>query len=187
VCSTSQSRQSACGFASMKRWFLPVAASWPFGAGFTEVNATIPARAIWPVSPPWWRCCSLITAIIGRWRLAVVGTASVHRLRLGDWAGLPLIQRFQVDPSARTLERSTLSATSRPPETPTASRTLSRFPTTPRQTRLRVVLRADAETTANIRILDPALVTDAFAQLEQFRQYYRFPTVLGCWALHHQR
>jgi uncharacterized membrane protein (UPF0182 family) len=26
--------------------------------------------------------------------------------------------------------------------------------------------------------LDPALVTDAFAQLEQFRQYYRFPTFL---------
>ena len=35
-------------------------------------------------------------------------------------------------------------------------------------------LREDAETTANIRILDPALVTDAFAQLEQFRQYYQF-------------
>ena len=39
-------------------------------------------------------------------------------------------------------------------------------------------LRADAETTANIRIIDPALVTDAFAQLEQFRQYYQFPQYL---------
>ena len=28
-------------------------------------------------------------------------------------------------------------------------------------------LRADAETTANIRIIDPALVSDSFAQLEQ--------------------
>lgn len=35
-------------------------------------------------------------------------------------------------------------------------------------------LRSDAETTANIRILDPAVVTDAFSQLQQFRQYYSF-------------
>jgi uncharacterized membrane protein (UPF0182 family) len=35
-------------------------------------------------------------------------------------------------------------------------------------------LRDDAETTANIRILDPALVTDTFAQLEQIKQYYDF-------------
>jgi uncharacterized protein len=39
-------------------------------------------------------------------------------------------------------------------------------------------LREDAVTTANIRLIDPALVTDAFAQLEQFRQYYRFPQFL---------
>nr|MTA26237.1 UPF0182 family protein [Actinomycetota bacterium] len=36
-------------------------------------------------------------------------------------------------------------------------------------------LREDAETTTHIRIIDPALVSDAFAQLEQFRQYYKFP------------
>jgi uncharacterized membrane protein (UPF0182 family) len=39
-------------------------------------------------------------------------------------------------------------------------------------------LRADATTTANIRILDPALVPKAFAQLEQFKQYYQFATHL---------
>ncbi|CAB4599322.1 unannotated protein [freshwater metagenome] len=36
-------------------------------------------------------------------------------------------------------------------------------------------MREDAETTTHIRIIDPALVSDAFAQLEQFRQYYKFP------------
>jgi uncharacterized membrane protein (UPF0182 family) len=35
-------------------------------------------------------------------------------------------------------------------------------------------LRDDAETTANIRILDPAQVSPTFAQLERVRQYYRF-------------
>jgi uncharacterized membrane protein (UPF0182 family) len=36
-------------------------------------------------------------------------------------------------------------------------------------------LRNDAGTTTSIRILDPALVSDAFRQLEQYRQYYSFP------------
>ncbi len=35
-------------------------------------------------------------------------------------------------------------------------------------------LREDAETTANIRILDPAIVSETFAQLERVKQYYRF-------------
>ena len=39
-------------------------------------------------------------------------------------------------------------------------------------------LRDDAETTANIRILDPALVTKTFSQLERVQQYYQFPTHL---------
>ncbi|CAB4569068.1 unannotated protein [freshwater metagenome] len=39
-------------------------------------------------------------------------------------------------------------------------------------------LREDAETTASIRILDPALVSSSFRQLEQFRQYYNFPNQL---------
>jgi hypothetical protein len=39
-------------------------------------------------------------------------------------------------------------------------------------------LREDAETTASIRIIDPALVSSSFRQLEQFRQYYNFPNLL---------
>jgi len=39
-------------------------------------------------------------------------------------------------------------------------------------------LRNDAKTTASIRIIDPALVSDAFRQLEQYRQYYSFPNRL---------
>ena len=35
-------------------------------------------------------------------------------------------------------------------------------------------MRNDAETTANIRIIDPALVTESYAQLQQIKQYYQF-------------
>lgn len=44
-----------------------------FGAGFTEVNATIPARAIMAGIAVLVALLFLVTAIIGRWRLAVVG------------------------------------------------------------------------------------------------------------------
>ena len=39
-------------------------------------------------------------------------------------------------------------------------------------------LREDAETTASIRLLDPALVSPTFRQLQQNKQYYNFPDPL---------
>ncbi|MFN9897598.1 MAG: UPF0182 family protein, partial [bacterium] len=35
-------------------------------------------------------------------------------------------------------------------------------------------LKADAQTAAQIRIIDPNLVSASFKQLEQYRQYYNF-------------
>ena len=40
-------------------------------------------------------------------------------------------------------------------------------------------LAPDAQTTANIRLLDPNLISDAFSQLEQYRPYYQFPSALN--------
>ena len=150
-----------------------------FGAGFTEVNATIPSRAILAGIAALVAIAFFITAIIGRWRPAIVGTALfiVSNLVIGQaypW----LIQRFQVDPSARTLEASFIE---RNIEATRDAYGLSDVVEIPYQAETEAsagALRADAVTTANIRIIDPALVTDAFSQLEQFRQYYRFPTYL---------
>ena len=150
-----------------------------FGAGFTETNATIPSRAILAGIAALVAIAFIVTAIIGRWRPAIVGTALfiVSNLVIGQaypW----LIQRFQVDPSARTLEASFIE---RNIEATRDAYALSEVVEIPYQAETEAsagALRADAVTTANIRIIDPALVTDAFSQLEQFRQYYRFPTYL---------
>ncbi|NTW42666.1 MAG: COG1615 family transporter, partial [Cellulomonadaceae bacterium] len=40
-------------------------------------------------------------------------------------------------------------------------------------------LREDAETTASIRLLDPAIVSASFRQLQQNKQYYNFPDTLN--------
>jgi uncharacterized membrane protein (UPF0182 family) len=150
-----------------------------FGAGFTEVNATIPARAIMAGIAILVALLFLITAIIGRWRLAIVGTALyiVSGLVLG--LGYPgLIQRFQVDPSARTLEAQYIERNIDATRDAYGVSDIVEINYEASTDTSAGALRADAETTSNIRIIDPALVTDAFAQLEQFRQYYRFPTYL---------
>ena len=150
-----------------------------FGAGFTEVNATIPARAIMAGIAILVALLFLITAIIGRWRLAIVGTALyiVSGLVLG-LAYPSLIQRFQVDPSARTLEAEYIERNIDATRDAYGVSDIVEIEYEASTDTSAGALRADAETTANIRIIDPALVSDAFAQLEQFRQYYRFPTFL---------
>ena len=151
----------------------------PFGAGFTEANATIPARAIMAGIAILVALMFLVTAIIGRWRLAVVGTALylVSGLVLG-LAYPALIQRFQVNPSARTLEAEFIERNINATRDAYGVSDVVEIAYEASTDTSAGALRADAETTANIRIIDPALVTDAFAQLEQFRQYYRFPTYL---------
>lgn len=150
-----------------------------FGAGFTEANATIPARAILAGIAVIVAVLFLLTAIIGRWRLAVVGTALYIVSGLVIGLGYPsLIQRFQVDPSARTLEREFIERNIEATRDAYGVSDIVEINYDASTDTSPGGLRADAETTANIRILDPALVTDAFAQLEQFRQYYQFPTYL---------
>lgn len=145
------------------------------GASYADVNAVIPGRAILAGIAALVAILFIVTAIVGRWRLPIIGTALliVSSILIGGvypW----IVQKFQVDPSARSVEspyiERNISATrdaygvANVTETPYQAKTNAE----PGQ------LRNDAETTANIRILDPALVTNAFAQLEQIKQYYQF-------------
>ncbi|MEO6201391.1 MAG: UPF0182 family protein [Cryobacterium sp.] len=146
------------------------------GAGYTDVNATIPGRAILAGIAALVAILFLVTAIIGRWRLPIIGTALliVSSLLIGSlypW----VVQRFQVDPSAKTLEapyiERNINLTRDAYGVADVKEVLYNATTNAEPG----ALRADAQTTANIRILDPALVSDSFAQLQQFKQYYKFP------------
>lgn len=149
------------------------------GAGFTEVNATIPSRGILAGIALLVALLFVVTAIIGRWRLPVVGTALLLISALLIGGAYPwIVQRFQVVPNAQEFEAPFIQRNI------DATREAFNVATTEEISYDAVTdatagaLREDAETTANIRIIDPALVTDAFAQLEQFRQYYQFPEFL---------
>jgi uncharacterized protein len=151
----------------------------PAGAGFAEVNATIPSRAILAGIAALVAVLFIITAIIGRWRLPIVGTALllVSGLLIGSvypW----IVQRFQVDPSARTIEAPFIERNIEATRAAYGVDELVEISYDAKTDATEGALREDAETTANIRLIDPALVTEAFAQLEQFRQYYQFPEYL---------
>jgi len=89
-----------------------------------------------------------------------------------------VIQRFQVDPSARTLEAPFIERNIEATRDAYGVSDIVEIPYQAETEASAGALRQDAETAANIRIIDPALVTDSFAQLEQFRQYYQFPQFL---------
>ncbi len=151
----------------------------PAGAGFTEANATIPGRAILAGIAALVAILFIITAIIGRWRLPIVGTALLIISGLLIGSVYPsLVQQFQVVPNQRSAEAEFIQRNIDATRDAYGVAGVEEIDYAAETDATAGALREDAETTANIRILDPALVTDAFSQLEQFRQYYQFPEYL---------
>jgi hypothetical protein len=149
------------------------------GAGYTEVNATIPGRAILAGIAAIVAVLFIVTAIIGRWRLPIIGTALllVSGLVVGSiypW----IVQRFQVEPSARTLESAYIERNIAATRDAYGVAEVEEIPYNATTDAEPGALREDAETTASIRIIDPALVTRTFQQFEQVRQFYQFPKYL---------
>jgi uncharacterized membrane protein (UPF0182 family) len=149
------------------------------GAGYTEANATIPGRAILAGIAVLVALLFIVTAIIGRWRLPVIGTALliVSAIVVGGifpWG----VERFQVDPNARTLEAKYIGYSIDATRDAYGVADVEELPYSAVTDAEPGALREDAETTANIRIIDPALVPKAVQQLQQFRQYYQFSSHL---------
>ncbi|MGH3705490.1 MAG: UPF0182 family protein, partial [Agromyces sp.] len=149
------------------------------GASYTDVNATIPGRGILAAIAAVVAVLFFITAIIGRWRLPLVGTALlvVSSLLIGSlypW----VIQRFQVDPSARSLEEPYIQRNIDLTRDAYGIADVEEIPFEAKTDAEPGALRADAATTASIRLMDPLVIGPAFQQLEQFRQYYQFPSAL---------
>jgi len=149
------------------------------GAAYTDVNAVIPGRGILAAIAAVVAVLFFVTAIIGRWRLPLIGTALliVSSLIIGSlypW----VIQRFQVDPSARSLEAPYIERNIDQTRDAYGVADIESIPFEAKTDAEPGALRSDAATTANIRLMDPLVISPAFQQLEQFRQYYQFPDAL---------
>ncbi|WP_425305862.1 UPF0182 family protein [Agromyces archimandritae] len=149
------------------------------GASYTDVHATIPGRTILAAIAAVVAILFIVTAIIGRWRLPLIGTALliISSLIIGSlypW----IVQRFTVDPSARSLEAPYIERNIDMTRDAYGVADLEEIPYEATTNAEPGALRADAETTASIRLMDPAVIAPAYRQLEQFRQYYGFPSDL---------
>ena len=146
------------------------------GVNYTDANAVIPGLQILALISAAVAVTFLVTAFIARWRLAIISTALmvVSSLVLGGlypWA----VQTFIVVPNERTLESPYLQSNIEATRTSFGLDEVQVVDYDASVVAEKGALRNDAKTTASIRILDPALVSDAFRQLEQYRQYYSFP------------
>ena len=145
------------------------------GAGYTEANATIPGRAILAGIAILVAVLFLVAAIIGRWRLPIIGTALLLVSALVVGSVYPwIVQRFQVEPNAKVIEAEYIQRSIDATRTAYGVDGVEEVPYSAITDAEPGALREDAETTANIRILDPAIAPLAFAQLEQVKQYYQF-------------
>ncbi|MCU1574339.1 MAG: integral rane protein [Micrococcaceae bacterium] len=150
------------------------------GALYTDVNAVIPTKAILAVAALIVAVLFIVTAVIGRWRLPVIGTAMLVITSILAGGIYPwVVQQFQVRPSESTLEAEYIQ---RNIDMTRAAYGLNDVEATAYNATTDATqgaLRQDAETAANIRLLDPNLISSTFGQLEQYRPYYRFPSTLN--------
>ncbi|MDJ0355551.1 UPF0182 family protein [Paenarthrobacter sp. PH39-S1] len=150
------------------------------GAMYTDVNAVIPTKAILAVAAGLVAVLFIVTAVIGRWRLPIIGTAMliITSLLAGGiypWA----VQQFQVKPSEQSLESAYIQKNINMTRSAYGLDNVEVTPYNATTDATPGALRQDAETAANIRLLDPNLISTTFGQLEQYRPYYKFPSTLN--------
>lgn len=145
------------------------------GATYTDVHAVIPAFQILAMIALLTAVLFLVVAITAKWRLALVSTGlfvvtAILLAGVFPWG----MQTFVVVPNERSYESTYIE---RNIDATLKAYGLDNIETVDYQAKTEAdmtSLRADAATTANIRIIDPTLVSDAFKQLQQVQQYYSF-------------
>lgn len=150
------------------------------GALYTDTNAAIPVQAILAISALLVAVLFLIAASTHRWRLPLVGTAMLVVVALVAGGLYPwIVQRFQVVPNEQAAQAEFIQ---RNIDATRYAYGLDKVETTPYDATINTSaggLSGSSPTIENIRLLDPNVVSSAFAQMQQFRPYYRFDSELS--------
>lgn len=150
------------------------------GALYKDVHAVIPGRMILAIIAILIAITFVIAAINGRWRLPLIGTGMLVATMIVISGVYPfLVQQYKVVPSQRELEREYID---RNIEMTRLAYGMDDIEVTDYDAKISTeknALAKETSTTANIRLLDPNLVSAAFAQLQQFRGYYTFADTLN--------
>ncbi|HXB88544.1 UPF0182 family protein [Mycobacterium sp.] len=155
----------------------------PFtGAGYTDINAVLPAKLIL-LAIALICAAAVFTAIVLRdLRIPAIGLVLLLLSSLIVGAGWPLIvEQISVKPNAAQKEREyisrSISATRQAYGLTNDVVTYRDYSNDARATAEQVA--SDRATTSNIRLLDPTIVSPAFTQFQQGKNFYYFPDQLS--------
>lgn len=155
----------------------------PFtGAGYTDINAVLPAKLILMAIAVIAAAAVFSALVLRDLRIPAIGVVLLLLSSLVIGAGWPLIvEQFSVKPNAAQKESEFISrsitatrqAYGLTPETVTYRDYSGNAPTNAQQ------VAADRATTSNIRLLDPTIISPAFTQFQQGKNFYSFPDQLA--------
>ncbi|USQ81060.1 UPF0182 family protein [Ornithinimicrobium faecis] len=149
------------------------------GMTYTDVNAVLPTRGVLAIAAILCALLFLSTIWTRNWRLPLIGLAGLVVIALLVGGAYPaLVQSLRVKPSEAQLEEPFIQ---RNIESTLAAYDLESTEVTDYEAETEATegqLREDADTVPGIRIVDPAIVSDTFRQLQGFRNYYQFPDAL---------
>lgn len=145
------------------------------GALYSDIHATLPAHSILAVISFLIALLFLVAAFRGSWRLPTIGVAvTVISAVIIGGAYPALIQQFRVTPNERALEseyiQHNIDATLAAYGLDDLEYTNYDAATSAQPGQL----REDSESTSQIRLLDPQVITKTVQQLQQSRPYYGF-------------
>ena len=149
------------------------------GASYTDVNAILPARSILAGIAIVVGLMFLLVIWRGDWRIPATGVGLMALSAIVVGGVYPaIVQNFQVEPNAQEYEakfiQRDINATRYAYGIDDVEATQYKATSQANAD----ALRADADTTAQIRLLDPNVVSPTFQQLQQNKQYYSFPSTL---------
>ncbi len=155
----------------------------PFtGAGYTDINAVLPAKLILLAIAVICAVAVFSAIVLRDLRIPAIGLVLLLLSSLIVGAGWPLIvEQISVKPNAAQKESEYISrsitatrqAYGLTPDIVTYRDYSGNSEATPQQ------VAADRATTSNIRVLDPTIISPAFTQFEQGKNFYFFPDQLS--------
>ncbi|MFW2513094.1 UPF0182 family protein [Demequina sp. SO4-13] len=146
-----------------------------YGASYTDVNAILPGRTVLVGIAVLVGLLFLAVIWRGDWRIPAVGVSLMVLSALVIGGIYPaVVQRFQVEPNAQSLQEPYIQRNIDATLYAYGIDDIEEMQYDAATEAEADALRADADTTAQIRLLDPTIVGPAFQQLQQNKQYYNF-------------
>ena len=150
------------------------------GASYADHNAILPAQTILAIASIVVAALFVVWIFRSDWRIPAIGAGLMilSTLVVGNlypWA----IQQFQVQPNERALEQPYIQNNIDATRTAFNLDDINEVPYTATTDAEPGALREDASTTAQIRLMDPNIISPTFEQREANRRYWGFDEVLS--------